>query len=221
MMKLLEKKWLFNIVTVVVVIVLGTLTMLPVLSSFSMWLNAITDIVIGAVEVLIVTSALEVLIGEKKYRTWQYLIPFVFSILGVAMFVFASRASNIFTCIIAMIALVIDVVAYIITRRVFYVPSTWSLEEEQQHVWRKLRTKASKLGREKFLDMELNFRCYPTVDGTIESDLNVSNPWATASDDEHGTYPLTFRGAMARGLDDTAAKIKTDLIAELDKSGLL
>ena len=63
MKKLLSKEWVFDIVVILLVVMLGTLIMLPVLTSFSQWMNTITDIVIGSIEVLIVTSAVKVVLG--------------------------------------------------------------------------------------------------------------------------------------------------------------
>ena len=218
--KLMERKWFFDVCVVALVTVLSTLIMLPVISSFPEWLNAMTDIIIGSVEVLIVTSALEVLLGEKKYRTWQYWVICAISVVAVAMLFIASRSDTISTCIVMLLLSALFTALYAIMRRLFYVPSTWSIEEEQQHVWRKMRTKARKMKRDDFIKMEMDFRCYPTIDGTVESDLDVSAPWATVHHDEHGTVPLTYKGCIAYGKNDVALKIQESLIAELDASGI-
>ena len=217
----LSKRWCFDVAVVVLVVLMGTVVMLPVLDSFAMWLNSITDIVLGAIEALIVTSALEVLVGEKRFRTWQYWIPAVVSILAVSCLFIASRSSTASMCIgMAVLALVLTGL-YALLRRLIYVPSTWTFEERQQHVWRKIRKKAEKLGREKFLAMEMEFRCYPTIDGTVEGDLDVSRPWATVVHDEYGTVPLTAKMCASRGLDEQYATIRDALVAELDASGIM
>lgn len=221
MKKLLSKKWFFDIALVVLVVVLSTVLMIPVLSSFGSWLNAMTDIVIGAIEVIIVTSALNVLLGEKKYRTWQYWVICVVSIIAVSMLFIASRATSLFACFISLALSVFFTILYALLRRILYVPSTWSFQERQQHIWEKLRTKATKMSCEDFLQLEMEFRCYPTVNGKIDGDLDTANPWATVESDEYGTIPVTAKGASARGMVEASAKIKDALVEELKASGII
>ncbi len=222
MKKLLEKKWFFDLVLVISVVALSTILMIPVLDGFGSWLNAMTDIVIGCVEALIVTSFIGVLLGEKRFRTWQYAIPFTFSLLAVLMLFMASRADSAWYGMIFILITALSVVLYAITKRLFYIPSTWTIEERQQHVWEKIRLKARKMSRPDFLALEMEFRCYPTIDGKIDSDLDVSNPWATIySDDLKMSVPLTYKGAVAHNMDSAAKKISDALIAELDASGIV
>ena len=221
MKKLLSKEWVFDIVVILLVVMLGTLIMLPVLTSFSQWMNTITDIVIGSIEVLIVTSAVKVVLGEKKYRTWQYWLQCIISIIAVTCLFSASRASNIFMCLGLVVLSLVFTAIYAIVHRVFYIPSTWSNEERQQVVWEKMREKASKMKAEDFLKLELGFRTCPTVDGTIEGDLDFSRPWSVVNHEVYGKVALTYNGAIAHGKTEDAQMIQEALVSELKTSNLV
>ena len=188
--------------------------------TFSEWVNCITDVFVGCILTFISLSFYEVMIGDVKYRTWQYLICFMLSIISVGSFYTASRADELSLMITLLgISAIAGFMNYIVYTFI-YIPSTMSLEELIDAQWDRMKEKANKLGAVKFLEWEKDFRCYPTIEKKIDSDLDFSSPYYTIND-KGKNIPITYRKAVAMGLNNVASRILEDLEAEISNSDFL
>lgn len=202
-----------------VAIAVYTLFVLLLRPSFAEWLNAVTDVFMGVVLGQIAISFYEIIKGDRKYRTWQYFLGAALSLVSLGAFFAASRAEFASTQLFAMLFSLAVLLMYALERKFLYEPSTLSFDEMQERTWAYMRTKAKKMGREKFLAWEKTFRAYPTCNGSTQSDLDFSRPYGTYEVD--GTkVPLTFEKAKALGKNDIAVAINDDLVGELDTDGI-
>lgn len=217
--RFLSTKFAQQSLTILAVIVTYTVFILLFTPAFAEWVNCVTDVFIGAVLVQIFITLYEHIKADKRYRTWQYYVSFVVSLTSVGLFFFASRANTMASMLSGLIGSATTFILCFVIKKFMYTPSTMTMEELIDANWDKMKAKAKKLGYEKFLAWEKGFRCYPTDNGTIEGDLLFDRPYYVVEKDGK-TIPLTYNGAMDRGLTDVAEIILDDLVKELKASNV-
>lgn len=217
--KLLATKFAEQVITVFATLVLYTLLVLIFTPTFKEWFNCVTDVMMGAILCQICITTYETVKSGKTYNTWQYYVCLVVSVIALGFFFYASRANSITSMIVGLSGSAVSCVLNFVVRKFMYKPSTMALEELIDANWDRMKAKAKKIGYEKFLSWEKSFRCYPTDSGTIEGDLCFDRPYYTVEKDGK-TIPLSYNGAVERGLTDVATIILDDLVRELKASNL-
>ncbi len=217
--KLFETRVVQQVICTVLAILLYTLFVAVFKPSLSEWLNSVTDVFMGVVLGQIVFSLYSVLIGDKKYCTWQYFLGAIVSVGALGAFFASSRATTKDSLYLYLAIVGVLLVLYVLVRKFLYEPSTLTFEETQTRTWEYMKNKADKLGRAKFLDWEKSFRAYPTDSHSVKGNLDFTRPYGMYEVDGV-KIPLTFNKAKDLGKNELAVVILDDLVKELDADGI-
>lgn len=216
--KLLKSKLFCEVICTLAVIVIYTIFAVLINPTFAYWANAVTDVVIGAVLGFIVYGTIDTIKTKQKVLlSWRFWFLKIIQLAAIGTLFMASRATTyaqliwlIISCVTTtLFALMFDVFVY----RVSIVPA----EELLQRKWDYLVSKAKKMGKERFLQKEYEFRTCETMDSTIFSDLDFGNPFATIKAFNGQLVGLTYNKALELGMTQEAEIIKTKLMQELEK----